>query len=214
MFVGHYSTALLARRLEPRLPLGVLFVAVQLVDVFWALFVLAGVERVRLVPGITQTNPLFLHYMPFTHSLVPATLAWAALAAIAWRLLRPGGARAALVLGLAVASHWALDLPVHRPDLPLLWDCCKIGLGLWDRRLAALALELALLVASAAWAARRHGRPGRLLLLAAVLVVLQLVNVFGPAPTSVPALAASALGAYAAFSAAAWWADAPKAPAA
>ena len=77
MFVGHYGPSFLAKRLDPGIPLWALFLAVQLLDVFWAIFIFLGVERVRIVPGFTETNALDLHYMPYTHSL-PGALAWAA----------------------------------------------------------------------------------------------------------------------------------------
>ena len=73
MFVGHYSVSFAGRAADRTVPLWVLFVAVQLLDVFWGIFVLLGIERVRIVPGITATNPLDLYYMPYTHSLVAAS---------------------------------------------------------------------------------------------------------------------------------------------
>lgn len=48
MFVGHYSVSFAAKRVAPSLPLWVLFLAVQLLDVAWSVLVLAGVEKVRI----------------------------------------------------------------------------------------------------------------------------------------------------------------------
>jgi hypothetical protein len=48
MFVGHYGLSFAAKRMNPHVPLWVLFIAVQLLDVFWAPFILAGIEKVRL----------------------------------------------------------------------------------------------------------------------------------------------------------------------
>jgi hypothetical protein len=123
MFIGHYGVGFAAKRIDPSIPLWVLFVAVQLLDVFWAPFVLLGIEKVRIVPGITASNPLDLYYMPYTHSLLAALL-WSAGAFLAYRLLGPrrGGSMAAVVVAFAVLSHWLLDLLVHRPDLPLYDD--------------------------------------------------------------------------------------------
>jgi hypothetical protein len=53
--------------------------------------------------------------------------------------------RLALFLAPAVFSHWVLDLVVHRPDLPIYNDAYKVGFGLWNYPLTALALESALL---------------------------------------------------------------------
>ena len=74
MFVGHYGPAFAAKSVKKSVPLWLLFLAVQLLDVFWSIFVLLGIEKVRIVPGITVTNPLDLYYMPYTHSLVAAIL--------------------------------------------------------------------------------------------------------------------------------------------
>jgi len=73
VFVGHYGVSYAAKRGAPTVPLWVLFIAVQLLDVAWAPFVLLGIEKVRIVPGITKSNPLDLYYMPYTHSLLAAS---------------------------------------------------------------------------------------------------------------------------------------------
>src|SRR5258705_11302369 len=135
-----------AKRSDGAIPLWVLFLAVQLLDVVWAPLVLLGVEKMRIVPGFTATNPLDLYYMPYTHSLVAALL-WSAGAATAYRLVgRPSGFRASLLVGGAVLSHWVLDFVVHRPDLPLYDNSAKVGLGLWNRPVLAFGLEPALLL--------------------------------------------------------------------
>ena len=106
-----------------------LAIAVQLVDVLWAGFVLAGIEHLRIDASL-PSNPLDLYHMPYTHSLLGA-LGWAALAGAAFFLWRQERL-ASLVLAGAVASHWLLDWLVHRPDL-LLWSgSAKHGLGLWN----------------------------------------------------------------------------------
>src|SRR4029079_15166848 len=81
MFVGHYGVSFAAKRAEPAIPLWVLFLAVQFLDVLWAPFVVLGIEKARIVPGITASNPFDLYYMPYTHGLLTALL-WALLAGI------------------------------------------------------------------------------------------------------------------------------------
>jgi hypothetical protein len=146
MFVGHYGVSFAARRVAPMIPLWVLFIAVQLLDVFWAPFILLGIEKARIVPGITASNPFDLYFMPYTHSLLAAVL-WSGGALLVYRLLaRQGPSRhAAFVVAVAVFSHWLLDLLVHRPDLPLYDNTAKVGLGLWNLPAIAFALEAALL---------------------------------------------------------------------
>src|SRR5436309_3565429 len=145
MFVGHYGISFAAKRLDKTIPLWVLFLAVQLLDLGWGVLVLFGIEKVRIVPGITASNPLDLYYMPYTHSLV-AAIFWSVIVAVLARLLPSVTARSAAVwVGIAVFSHWVLDLLVHRPDLPLYDDTMKVGLGLWNYPAVALALEATLL---------------------------------------------------------------------
>jgi hypothetical protein len=123
------------------IPLWVLFIAVQLLDVFWSIFVLLGIEKVRITSGITATNPLDLYYMPYTHSLIGAML-WAIGATIVYYLCRrTDGWAPATFVGAAVFSHWVLDVLVHRPDMPLYDDSSKIGFGLWNYPVFAFTLD-------------------------------------------------------------------------
>jgi len=149
MFAGHYGVSFLAKTAEPKLPLWLLFLAAQFVDVLWAPFVIVGIEHYRVVPGITASLPLDLYYMPYSHSLASVTI-WSAVVFAGYRWMVSGSGsrrgRPALFLALAVFSHWVLDLVVHRPDLPLYHNARKVGLGLWNYPLTAFALEAALLV--------------------------------------------------------------------
>src|SRR5574341_37574 len=108
MFIGHYGPSFAVKALKKSIPLWILFLAVQLVDVFWAIFIILGVEKARIVPGITATNPLDLYYMPYTHSLVGSIL-WAIAAVIVYRVVpKLDGWSAAGIVGAAVFSHWIL----------------------------------------------------------------------------------------------------------
>src|SRR5215467_13558656 len=139
MFIGHYGVAFAARRAAPRTSLGVLVLAAQWVDLVWPIFLLLGWERVRVAPGDTRLTPLDFESYPWTHSLA-AVLVWA-LAVGGVAALRQGR-RAGLVVGGCVASHWVLDLLVHRPDLQLAPGVeARVGLGLWNVPAVALALE-------------------------------------------------------------------------
>lgn len=207
MFVGHYGPSFAAKHLEPSVPLWVLFLAVQFLDVLWAPFVLLGVERVRIVPHFTASNALDLYFMPYTHGL-PTALAWSVLAAAVYHLVaRPSHRRAAAVVGLAVFSHWLLDFLVHVPDLPLYGNAAKVGLGLWNAPVLTYGLEGALLLGGI-WLYHRDlpVRRMRTWVFGALLMVVQAYNAFlAPPPTSDRAFAAMALVAYAVFALAIWW---------
>jgi hypothetical protein len=217
MFIGHYGISFAIKARERSLPLWLLFIAVQFLDVFWGIFVFLGIEKVRIVPGFTATNPLDLYYMPYTHSLLGALL-WSVLGFGLYRFVvsvrGDVGPKtvAAVFVGLAVFSHWILDLVVHSPDLPLYDETYKMGLGLWNYPVIAFALEIALLFGgmylymrstTAANAIGRYGMP----VLGIVLIAVQSVVFFGAPPSSTNGAAATALIAYFLFAAAAYWLD-------
>lgn len=146
MFVGHYGPALAGKTIAKAVPLWAFFLAVQFVDVLWGIFIANGIEHVRIVPGFTEANPLDLYDMPITHSL-PGALGWSVLAGLAWMVLAPRQKRAgALAIGLAVFSHWLLDLVVHVPDLELWPGGMRVGFGLWNNYPVALAVEFGVLL--------------------------------------------------------------------
>jgi hypothetical protein len=67
---------------------------------------------------------------------VPAALLW--------------GRRSGVVVGLVVASHWLLDLFVHRSDMPILpaniGNLPRLGFGLWRYPDVSAVIELALVL--------------------------------------------------------------------
>jgi hypothetical protein len=211
MFVGHYGVSFAVKRGDKTIPLWVLFVAVQLLDVLWGAFVLLGIERVRIVPGITASNPLDLYYMPYTHSLVAAVL-WSLGAYVGYRLIRGfgGSHRAALLVAVAVFSHWVLDFIVHRPDLPLYDDYPKVGLGLWNYAAPAFLLEIAVLFGGiflylrSTTATDRLGRFG-MPVFGVLMLIVQAMAFFGTPPPSAAVAAIEALVFYAAFAVVAAW---------
>jgi hypothetical protein len=193
MFLGHFGVGFGAKALAPRASLGSLFLAAQFIDLIWPTLLVLGIERVRIAPGVTRVTPLdFVHY-PVSHSLL-TVIGWSLAFAVVYLFLRRYP-RGALVLGAAVISHWLLDAVVHRPDLPLYpGSSALVGLGLWSSLPATLAVELGLFAAGA-WLYMRAtvatdaaGRWG-LWALIAFLLFVYFMNVYGPPPPSVEALA-------------------------
>jgi len=188
MFVGHYGVAFAVKTERNKIPLWVLFVAVQLLDCLWAPFVLLGIEKMRVVPGITATNALDLYYMPYTHSLIGA-LFWSAVAFALYKVGRrnPASNAVALLVGFAVFSHWLLDLIVHRPDLAIYDDTFKVGFGLWNYRTAEYGLEIGILLVGAIVYVTRNRAISRrigVIIFTAVLVLIQTANTFMRRPPS------------------------------
>jgi hypothetical protein len=214
LFLGHYGLAFALKRAEPKLSLGTLFVAVQLADLLWGVFLLLGWEHARIVPD--SVVPLeFLDY-PISHSLV-ALITWSVVAAAlyySWPTRDTSRHwQAAALVGLAVLTHYPLDVLVHLRDLPLAGsDSPKLGLGLWNHPAAAMAAELGFLaigvVIYVALRSHRHPvRPYRLAFLVVVLVGIHLASQYGPLPPSMTAVALGDLVFLLALAALAGWAD-------
>ena len=205
MFIGHWAPAL-AIAARPKAPaLGLLFIAAQLVD--WAFFglLIAGVEHMRVTPGISAMNPMDLYHMPYTHSLLGSLLFGGAAAAVIWALTKDR--TAALLTGAVVLSHWFLDLLVHVPDLTLAGSPPKLGVGLWNYPMLEIPLEL-VITFGALWLYVRAKRPAplRVAVLAGVLLLLQAVNWFGPVePEVTTGTSLLAFFAYGLATLAAWW---------
>jgi len=201
MFIGHYGPALAAKPLEKRLPLWLLFIAVQWLDVVWSALVLLHVEKLRIVKGFTQGSSLDLYYMPFTHGLLSALALSAVLGAAAALFYRDRRTTIVLVVAGAVFSHWLLDLVVHVPDLPLIANSFKVGFGLWRYLWLSFPLELLSLTAGALVYARMVPSTTRfgdhlLWLFVAVMALIETYGTFGPEPASPIAEAETALVAY------------------
>jgi len=192
MFAGHLAVAVGTKRDEPRLPLWSLVAAVYWLDLLWPLFLLVGIETVRVNPGDTAFTGLAFDHYPWSHSLA-MSLVWGALWMVGARALgrswRDGAILAALVL-----SHWILDFVTHRPDLPLWPGGPMVGLGLWNSRVGTYAVEGGLYL-GAIWLYLRRSRPldavGRYAL-AGLLVMVGVIwatQPFSPPPPSPSAVA-------------------------
>ncbi|MGK2859816.1 MAG: hypothetical protein ACSLFQ_21680 [Thermoanaerobaculia bacterium] len=193
MFIGHFGVGFGAKRFAPRVSLGTLLLAAQFIDLLWPTLLLLGLERVRIVPGITAVTPLDFEHYPISHSLV-AVCGWALVVGALHFLVRRERV-AAGVLAALVVSHWLLDALVHRPDLPLApGSDLFAGLGGWSSLPLTIALEGAifgfgvLLYSRVTVANNAVGRWSfRALVL--FLVAIHAGNLFGPPPPSVEAIA-------------------------
>ena len=209
MFVGHYAASLAAKAIEPRAPLWTYVIGAQLIDIGWGVLVMAGVEKVRIDPSLPGSS-LDLYHMPYTHSL-PAVVLWSLAGALAVRFVLRLPMRAAVFVGLAVFSHWILDLLVHRPDLELWFGGGKVGFGLWNYPVPEQAVEIGLLaLGAAAWAWLR-GRKGQalwpVLLFLTVLVAVQIIAMVMPGGGDSASLGGMAIVIYLVIGLIAWALD-------
>lgn len=126
MYAGHFAAGLALKGKVPAAPTWGLLVGVGLLDILFGPFVLLGIERVSITPGV---SPGFsLDYIDWSHSLAMS---------IAWSIVYAAffvrhGLRVVTAMGLAVFSHFVCDLLMHPPDLAL-WPGSSVhmGFGVW-----------------------------------------------------------------------------------
>jgi hypothetical protein len=214
MFIGHYSLAFASKavRRSPSLAAG--FIAVQLVDIGFFSLAWIGIEKWRFDGTLSGIMPFDLYFMPYTHSLLAATI-WALLAGFVAAWWTSPGRRwvVGVVIALLVFSHWPWDLLVHRHDLGLLGDGPpKLGFGLWNQPKIAMPLELAVTLGGffiylastrprGTWGARAPW------LVLVVLLILQTINWFGAPPRDALSFCGLGLFAYALCAGMAWVLD-------
>lgn len=143
MFIGHFGLALMVKSKFKQVSLGALFLATECLDLIWSIFMILGLEKVKIDPGASLMMPVDLYNIPYSHSLV-AALFWSFVAGACY-LLSKKNLQSSLVISALVISHWFLDALVHVPDLPLtLNGSLFVGLGLWNSYIGTVAIELAL----------------------------------------------------------------------
>ena len=197
MVLGHFAVAFAAKKIAPKPSLGTYFIAVQFLDLLWPPLLLLGAEKVEIEPGNTAFTPLNFISYPFSHSLL-MTVVWSTLLAGLYFLLRKD-TKGALILWLAVLSHWILDFISHRPDMPLTpGNTSYLGLGLWNSVSGTIIVE-GLLFAFGVYiytrATKAKNKKGTYTLwsLVGFLVFIYVANIVGPPPPNTTAIAYAGL---------------------
>ena len=142
MFIGHYGLGFMIKRKFKEIPLWILFLSVQLMDIVAFILVFFGVEKVAYK---NSDNPFFRNNLdlPYSHSLIGALLLSAILYLILMIINRKSWA---LIAALCVLSHWVIDFIVHTPDLSIFFGYIKTGLGLWTYPYLSFGLEIILVL--------------------------------------------------------------------
>jgi membrane-bound metal-dependent hydrolase YbcI (DUF457 family) len=126
VYAGHFAVGLALKAREPKAPLWGILLGVGLLDLLFAVLVLAGVEEATITSGVPPGYSL--DFIDWSHSLLTSAVWAGVFGALFWR----AGGRIAALMGIAVFSHFLLDLPMHPPDMAL-WpgSDVQLGLGLW-----------------------------------------------------------------------------------
>ncbi len=130
MYLGHFAVGLAAKPAAPKASLGILLVATQVIDILYAVFLVAGIGRSS---GASVWD----------HGLV-MSLVWSVIAfGIYFTFSRD--IRLGLVVGSLVLSHWICDFISWSNTLPLAFsDFPRVGLGLYGSTAASLIGEFGL----------------------------------------------------------------------
>jgi membrane-bound metal-dependent hydrolase YbcI (DUF457 family) len=196
MFVGHYAAGLAIKSAYPKFNLGWVLLNVQALDFLNAGLSIAGIETAKIDEGAPATDPYVLHY-PISHSLAGAAVFSAVSAGLYWALTNRRASdakRGAPIVGVAVFSHFFLDIFTHRA-LPLApGSSVMLGLGIGHYVLPTIALELSLLLAAAIlyWRRVRSTLSGDFALLAFIAIVAApFLSLLSNPPPIEPSISAS-----------------------
>lgn len=193
MFIGHFSLAFASKKKDHLPSLAMLFIAVQLLDLLWPIFVLIGIETFQIDVGNTALTPLDFTSYPWSHSLFMSVV-WGILLGLVYLAITKNR-KGAILLGILVVSHWILDFLTHRPDLALSpFSDLKVGLGLWNMPVVEIILETGMFLGGI-YLYFKSVNPKRKIAfwsLSIVLLAIHFLNMFGPPPPSINAVAWSA----------------------
>jgi hypothetical protein len=142
--INHAAAALAVKRRYPAAPLLWLLLSVQLSEFLWVAFNYLGIERTTTEDTVRYVGDIHLSYLPWSHSIASG----AGVALVAWIVLSKALRRPVLgaAIGIAIASHVALDLVVHARDIQLAPGIAMplLGSGFYQTApLLAFALEFA-----------------------------------------------------------------------
>jgi hypothetical protein len=140
MFLAHAAPAFLVKPLLANTSLGALLVATFLADIIGFLLGATGIEIFRYNKAKVGALP-YDFLMPYTHSFIGMCMLGAIYTAAYLYALRQetfsgASAKRFVVIMALVASHWILEVPVHRTwlDGVTVWlrDTKKYGWGYFD----------------------------------------------------------------------------------
>lgn len=150
MIAGHFGFAAAVKSRETATPLWALMLACVWLDIVFVPLFVAGIETVQKAGDAHGGYGALVIHADYTHSFVGMAVLSAVLGSLAGLFW---GRRSGIVIGLVSASHWLLDLFVHRADLPILpgniGNLQTFGFGLWRYPSISAVIELALVLGGA-----------------------------------------------------------------
>ncbi len=139
--INHAATALLIKKIYPDVPIAVILVSVQLIEILWVALNFFGVEKTTTENSVRSVSDVHLEFMPFSHSIASTVV----LAAAAWVIIALGFNEVNLgaAVALGICSHLVLDLISHARDITIAPFMAgkKLGLGLYEKPAVAFLFE-------------------------------------------------------------------------
>lgn len=147
MFLGHFAVGVATKPVAPKMPVWILFLAPQFLDLIFIILFIFGIEGLQ-PDGNIDVYGQFKGNILYSHSLVGALVISAGAFWIGKRFWKTDF-NGWVLAGLSF-SHWPMDLLVHHQDMPILpgnlGGLPLLGFGAWNYPVAILSLEIALAI--------------------------------------------------------------------
>lgn len=208
MFVGHYAVGFAIKQKVKEIPLWLIFIAVQFIDILAFILVLIGIERISYNSTENPFLRTFIEYVPFSHSLSSNFIISIIVLIVFWKFKNRAWG---IALSIAVLSHWPIDFIAHTNDMPLLFNSFKVALGLWNYPWTAFLIEICFLIGAGYYLYRDSKEYKRPIILITFLVLLYAPTMFAPeGEVPVKTVCITSLSFYTIFGLLAWWVEKKK----
>jgi hypothetical protein len=205
MFIGHYAVGFGLKKKCSEIPLWLLFISVQFVDILAFLFVLLGIEQIKYNASSNPFLRTIIEYVPYSHSLFSNALLAVLVFLAFWKIKSKEWG---IFLSLGVLSHWFLDALVHSQDMPLFHNSLKVGLGLWQLPWIAFVLELSVFILAGYYLLKDYKIRKRHAILILFLSLGFISMFLVPEAEATPVIASTiSLSLYAIFTSMAYWSE-------
>ncbi len=154
MYIGHYGVAFAMKKKFNQIPLWLMFISVQLADFLAFIFILLWIEKIHSVENPNPFYRVVIDYLPYSHSLFSTFIFSLIIFLVFWKIKNKTWG---LVLWAWVLSHWFLDLPFQKSNLPIFFDSYQVGFWLWDY--ISLSFITELVFVSITWYFLYHNNP-------------------------------------------------------
>lgn len=141
MYIGHYAVAIAAKKKFKQIPLWLLFVSVQFLDLLAFILIMFGIEKIHYTGNQNPFYRTAIEYLPYSHSLF-FSIIFALITFLVFRKFK--NKIWGIVLAIGLLSHWFIDFLFQKSNLPLFLNQYKVGLGLWDFPLFSYSIEIIL----------------------------------------------------------------------